>query len=58
MHRHVRYTKVVLEEGDRPLPRCPQFDMFIPCEALNRMHLAMGVCDKGEDQKRKRKVEE
>ena len=30
LHRHVRDTVVVLEEGNLPHPRCPRCDMLVP----------------------------
>ena len=30
MYRHLRDTIVILEEGNRPRPRCPKYDMFMP----------------------------
>ena len=38
VHRHVRDTIVMMEEGDRPHPRCLVCDMFILWVELNRRH--------------------
>ena len=29
-HQHHYDSIVILEEGDKPQPRCPQCDMFVP----------------------------
>ena len=31
---------VILEEGNRLYPRCPQCDMFVPQKALNGQNIA------------------
>ena len=38
LHRHVRYTVVILEEGNLPHPRLPHCDMMVPWAALNVHH--------------------
>ena len=38
---HTRYTIVILEEGNRPYPRCPQYDMFMSHYALNVRQIIM-----------------
>ena len=35
VHRHVRDTIVILEEGNQPYPWCPKCDMFVLHKALN-----------------------
>ena len=54
----MRVTIVVLEEGNQTLQRLPQCDMFVSWEALKISHLAMAMCAKGVEQKRRRWVEE
>ena len=51
-------TIVILEEGNRPYPRCPKCDMFLSHKALNGQHLAIAFCRRGEGRKRCRLVEE
>ena len=34
-HRHVRDTIVILEEGNRPYPRCPKCDVSVSHKPLN-----------------------
>ena len=41
LHRHVRDTVVILEEGNLPHPRFPLCDIPVPCKSLNRMHRRM-----------------
>ena len=45
VHRHMQDKKVVLEEGNFPLPCYPQCDMFVSWESLNERHLAREVKD-------------
>ena len=40
LHRYVRDTVVILEEGNLPHPRLPQCNMLVPWRALNRIHPA------------------
>ena len=58
MHRHVRYVLVILEEGSRPYPRCPQYDMFVPQKALNVWHPTNTLCRRGIERKWSRLAEE
>ena len=58
IHRHVLDTVIILEEGNLPHPRCPQFDMLDPWRTLNRRHPATAQCDRGAEKKRRRLVEE
>ena len=57
VHRHVHDTVVMLEEGNLPLPRCPQCDLQVPRKALNGRHLGTLQCKKGAEQKRRRLAE-
>ena len=47
-HIHMRETIVILEEGNRPYPRCPKCKFFVSHEALNGRHLAADFCHRGE----------
>ena len=49
---------MILEEGSRPCPRCPQCDMFVPHKALNGWHLTIMICRQGMDRKWRRLAEE
>ena len=42
---------VILEEGNRPYPRCPQCDMFVTQKLLNYQHLKTSFCRQGMDKK-------
>ena len=46
-------TLVILEEGNPPHPRCPDFDMFPPWVALNRRHHTTSLCAQGAEYKRR-----
>ena len=50
----MRYKVEILEEGSHPLPRCPKYDMFVTCQALNGKHQVTTMCSIGEDQKQER----
>ena len=54
----MQYTIVILIEGNRPHPRCPQCDMFLSCKAFNIQHMAPDFFQWGEERKRRRLVEE
>ena len=47
VHRHVHNTMVTLEEGNLPLPWCPQFDLQVSRKALNGRHLETSQCRTG-----------
>ena len=44
VHWHVHDTVVILEEGNLPLPRCPQCDLQVSRKALNGRHLETNQC--------------
>ena len=54
LHRHVRDTVVILEEGNLPHPRCPLYNMLVPWSDLNRRHLATAQCARRAEWKRRR----
>ena len=58
LHRHVRFTVVILEEGNLPHPRCPRYDMLFPWRVLNRRHLSTTQCSRGAEQNQRRFEEE
>ena len=58
LHRNVRDTVVILEEGNLFHPRCPRCDMLVPWHALNRRHFSTAQCDMGAERKRRRLAEE
>ena len=53
VHHHMQDMVVILEEGSHPLPRCPKFDMFVICRALNGRHHANEMCARGEERVQK-----
>ena len=57
-YRHVRDTVIILEEGNLPRPQCPQCNMLVPWNALNRRHISTAQCAKGAERKRRRLAEE
>ena len=54
VHRHVHDTVVILEEGNLPLPRCPQCDLKVFRKALNGRHLETNQCKTGAERKLRR----
>ena len=57
MHRHVNDTVVILEEGNLPLPRCPQCDLQVSRKVLNGRHLGTSQCRTGTERKGRRLAE-
>ena len=47
LHRYVRDTVIIMEEGTLPHPRCPRCDILVPYKALNGRHVTTAQCDKG-----------
>ena len=45
---------MILEEGNRPYPRCPKCYMFVLQRALNSRHPYAALCRRGEERKRRR----
>ena len=58
LHRHVRKTGIILEEGNLPHPRCPRCDMLVPWNSLKGRHVTIAQCAKGVEQKILRLVAE
>ena len=58
LHTAMCGTIVILEEGNRPYPRCPKCVIFMSHKALNSRHLATAFCRRGEERKRCRLEEE
>ena len=54
VHRHVHNTVVILEEGNLPLPRCPQCNLQVSRRALNGRHLETNQCKTGAERKQRR----
>ena len=52
-HCQAWYTIVVLDEGNRPYPRCPKCDMFVLHQDLKFRHLATAFCQREEERKRR-----
>jgi exonuclease III len=58
-HRlHPRDTICILEEGNAPLPRCPNCDMHVTYEALNRGHTNTAACRRGTDLQHRRLLQQ
>ena len=47
MHCHVRDMVVMVEEGNRPHPRCPFCYVLVPWEAINSFYINIYLCSKG-----------
>ena len=58
LYWNVRYTVVILEEGNLPHPRCPRCDMLVPRRTLNGRHLSTAQCVRGVERKRRWLAEE
>ena len=52
LNRHLRDTVVIHDEGNRPHPRYPYCEMFVPWEDLNWSHPETTWCAKGDEKKR------
>ena len=57
-HQHVRDNMIILGEGNSPHPRCPQCNMLVTWQALNRRHIATAQCTKGPNRKLRNMAEE
>ena len=57
-YRHPWESIVILEDGNKLFPRCPQCNMFVPQEALNRAHPTSEMYWGGTERKRRRLVAE
>ena len=53
-NRHVRYTVVILEEGNLPHPWFPLCDMLVPWKSLNWTHRHTAKFNRGVERKRHR----
>ena len=51
VHRYARDTIVILEESNRPYPKCPQCDIFVSQKDLNGRHLMTAFCRRGSEGK-------
>ena len=58
VHRHARETTVILEEGNRPYPRCPQCEMCVSHKALDVRHTTTTFYQQGEKRNWRRLAEE
>ena len=58
IHRHVRDTVVILEEGVHPVPRCPKCDILFTWRALNFNPHATEMCSRGDERRQNRQWEE
>ena len=55
-HQNPQYSIVILKEGNQPHPWCPQFDMFVPHEALNWAHPTSAMYRRRTERKSRRLV--
>ena len=53
LHRYVRDTVIIMEEGKLSHPWCPRCDMLVPWKALNRRHATNEECTQEAEQKRR-----
>ena len=44
LNRHVRYTVIMLGEGNLPHPQCPWCNILVPRRVLNGRHLTPAQC--------------
>ena len=52
MQCHIWDMIVILEEGNRPHPRCPACDMFVTCSSMNHCHPTTTLYAQGAHTKR------
>ena len=55
---HVRYTLVILDEGNLPHPWCPRCDILVPWVVLNGRHATNTKCARGAEKKWRRMASE
>ena len=53
-YRHPQNIIVILEEGNKPHPRCFQCEMFVPQEAINQAHPTSAMCRSCRERNRSR----
>ena len=51
LHRQVRDTVMILEEGNLPKPKCPRCEMLVSRKFLDGRHVTTDQCEKGEERK-------
>ena len=51
LHRHVRYTVIILKDVNIPHLRCPRCEMLVTWNSLNGQHVTTAQCDKGVERK-------
>ena len=54
----MKYTIVILEEGNRPNPHCPAHEMFVIWTAMKHRHLTIAICERDDDRNRQGLTEE
>ena len=57
-YQHPQDSIFILDEGNKPHPRFPQFEMFVPQEELDWSHPTSEMCRSGTEMKRRRLVVE
>ena len=58
MHGHTQAKIVIMEEGNRPYPMCPQCDMFVSRKALKSRQMTTASCQRSAERKRRSLMEE
>ena len=58
IHHHMRDTVMIMEEGNRPHPRCPYCDMSVPWAAINRRQPATSLYAQGTESNRRSLAED
>ena len=53
MYHHLRYTLVIMEEGNHPHLHYPNCDMLLPWAELNHCHPEIALCEQGVERKRR-----
>ena len=54
MHRHIKYTLIILDEENFLHPRCKHCGIFVPRLTSQNSHPNKEICKRGADRKRQR----
>ena len=54
----MQYMIVITEEGNGPHTCCPDYEMIVPCSALNYHHSTTALCVSKAERKRRRLIED
>ena len=58
MNGNTQAKIVIMEEGNRPYPMCPQCDMFVSRKALKSRQMTTASCQRSAERKRRSLMEE